>query len=138
MPTYDFTRWSGGHERVSAAEVTFPAGALVFRDGDRLVLAVKPGDWNDLREVESPAHRLFGSDHAPEGEHQDACQWPRLKCIGHSEAVAHQHVWQGGMCIAKGCPDFCQCVAGGMGGHQRVVPRCPALVASAPNLGGVQ
>lgn len=83
MTTYDFTRWSGGHERVSATEVTFPGGALVFRDGDRLVLAVKPGDWNNLREVESEKHRLFGHDHAPEHEHQDACQWPQLACIGH-------------------------------------------------------
>lgn len=54
MPAYEFTRWSGKHERVTAAEVTLSDGALVFRDGDRLVLAVKPGDWNDLREVGSP------------------------------------------------------------------------------------
>lgn len=51
MPTYSFTRWAGRHERLFATDVSFDGGALVFRDGDRLVLAVKPGDWNDLREV---------------------------------------------------------------------------------------
>lgn len=53
MPTYEFTRWSGRHERVSATEVTFPDGVLVFRVEGLLVLAVQPGDWNNVRIIES-------------------------------------------------------------------------------------
>lgn len=55
--TYDFTRWSGRHERIAATEVTFPGGALVFYDNGHLVLAVKSGDWNNLREVAEPDTR---------------------------------------------------------------------------------
>lgn len=55
MPVFEFTRWSGRIQTVAADEVTFPAGALVFRSRDRIVLAVKPGDWNDLRDVDAAA-----------------------------------------------------------------------------------
>lgn len=50
--TWEFTRWSSHTERVTACRVEFaPGGALVFEAEDHIVLAVKPGDWNNLREV---------------------------------------------------------------------------------------
>lgn len=57
MPVFEFTRWSGRTESVAADEVTFPAGALVFRSRDRIVLAVKPGDWNNLRDIDAATDR---------------------------------------------------------------------------------
>jgi hypothetical protein len=53
MAVYEFKRWSGRIESVAADEVAFPAGALVFRSRDLIVLAVKPGDWNDLRDIDA-------------------------------------------------------------------------------------
>ncbi|WP_189079259.1 hypothetical protein [Mangrovihabitans endophyticus] len=49
---FTFRRWSGREESVTASSVEIAAsGALVFRDGDRIVLAVSsPRDWHDLRE----------------------------------------------------------------------------------------
>lgn len=50
--TYVFTRWSGHNETVTATSIEFaPSGALVFHHDGRLVLAVKPGDWNNVHEV---------------------------------------------------------------------------------------
>jgi hypothetical protein len=42
----------------------------------------------------------------------------------------HEHVWQGGRCVASGCPDYCFCIAGGSGGHQRSPGRCPSVAGS--------
>lgn len=53
MPVYEFKRWSGRTETVAADEVTFPAGALVFRSRGRIVLAVKPGNWDDLVDIDA-------------------------------------------------------------------------------------
>lgn len=53
MKTFTYKKWSGKVETVKAASAEFPAGgALVFRDGDRLVLAVPGGSWFDAREAE--------------------------------------------------------------------------------------
>lgn len=74
MATYEFTRWSGSKEIVQADQVEFgPGGELRFtnlqspprivdlecgiwteRTGG-LVLAVKSGDWNDVRQIISEA-----------------------------------------------------------------------------------
>lgn len=52
---YEFVRWSGGKKRVTADEVRFTAGGgIAFWSGGRLELAVKHGDWNNLREVVDP------------------------------------------------------------------------------------
>ena len=53
MPVFEFTRWSGRVQSIAADNVSFPAGALVFWTGERVVLAVKPGDWNDLRDIDA-------------------------------------------------------------------------------------
>lgn len=50
--TFQFKRWSGRKEQVVAERVQFEAGGVAtFWTGDRLELAVKREDWNDLREV---------------------------------------------------------------------------------------
>ncbi len=52
LRTFTFTRWSGHQESVVAATVEVgPGGTLIFRDDTRLVLAVRAGDWNNLREA---------------------------------------------------------------------------------------
>lgn len=49
---YEFTRWSGRTQRVLVERVEFePGGVATFWTGDRLQLAVKREDWNDLHEV---------------------------------------------------------------------------------------
>lgn len=49
---YEFTRWSGRTQRVMVERVQFePGGVATFWTGDRLELAVKREDWNDLHEV---------------------------------------------------------------------------------------
>lgn len=49
---YELKRWSGRTQRVAAERVEFAAGGVAaFWTGDRLELAVKREDWNDLREV---------------------------------------------------------------------------------------
>lgn len=50
--TYEFTRWSGRKQRVTVERVEFaPGGVVTFWTGDRLELAVKREDWNDLHEI---------------------------------------------------------------------------------------
>lgn len=63
---FRFTRWSSEREEITADDVEFAtSGALVFRDGqDRIVLAVKPGDWNNLTEAPPQlAHVAAPVDH---------------------------------------------------------------------------
>jgi hypothetical protein len=55
MSTFEFTRWSGRAETVEAAAVEFDGGALIFTTDDgEVVLAVKPGDWNNVRAYAAP------------------------------------------------------------------------------------
>lgn len=49
---YEFTRFSGRQELIAATTVTFtPGGDLAFTHGDRIILAVRAGDWNNLRQL---------------------------------------------------------------------------------------
>lgn len=50
LRVFSFTRWSGKREKVHATSVSFIGDSLVFRHGQRLVLAVKSGDWNNVSE----------------------------------------------------------------------------------------
>jgi hypothetical protein len=55
MSTFEFTRWSGRAETVEADAVEFDGGALIFTTDDgEVVLAVKPGDWNNVRAYAAP------------------------------------------------------------------------------------
>lgn len=54
---FEFLRWDtvvGERTVVEAETVSFDGGALVFRTGLAIVLAVKAGDWNDLRQHTDP------------------------------------------------------------------------------------
>jgi hypothetical protein len=51
--TYTFRRASSVTETVTAENVIVTnSGALIFMDGDQLILAVNNTDWNNLRGVE--------------------------------------------------------------------------------------
>lgn len=74
MKRYEFTRWSGATDHVDAERVEFTPGAgLAFWTGDRLVLAVKPGNWDRLTEIETSAHERhchalqYGASSLPTG-----------------------------------------------------------------------
>lgn len=54
MRTYAFTRWSGFKSRVTVERVEFmPGGVITFWTGDKLELAVREYDWNNLYEVDT-------------------------------------------------------------------------------------
>lgn len=60
---------------------------------------------------------------------------PLARHIAAKAVSGHKHVWQGGRCVADDCPDYCFCIAGGSGGHQRSLGRCPSDTGSSSSPG---